>query len=211
MDQLSWRPDSIASGRGCNRSPTDLRFAKRGRRRGAPWPAPAPKQVLAGITRQPCDSPKTGPSSRAADRARRICSAASSPSTLRVIAMREKRAREGSRIVSVADRSADAPGTPLTATGAGPEGVSVPNPLRTPSHCRARPWLWRDARRNRSPRDEPCIGARAGTRRRPFVAAVVRERLRLVPAPKSQGYIRTVTPAASDHLAARSCTRLPPA
>ena len=58
MDQLSWRPDSIASGRGCSRSPTDLGFAERGRRRGAPWPAHAPKAGLGpGITRQPCDSP----------------------------------------------------------------------------------------------------------------------------------------------------------
>ena len=40
--------DGGASGRGCNRLPTELRFAERGRRRRAPWAPPVPKQVLDG-------------------------------------------------------------------------------------------------------------------------------------------------------------------
>ena len=44
-----------------------------------------------------------------------------------------------------------------------------------------------------------------------LVAGAVRERSRPVPGPKSQGYIRTVTPPASEHPAGQSCTLSPPA
>lgn len=39
MDQLSWRRHSIASGRRLRSVADGLKFAERGRRYGAPWPA----------------------------------------------------------------------------------------------------------------------------------------------------------------------------